>query len=207
MAPALSYWPDGDVWLFSALPGDLQVIQNGTTNEDPPRAAWVASVPATDGTVRRYCSDSQDGPFVSIGGHGMLLEKYGSGYRERLRDSLVYYDSGGKIERVERRGTVHSYTYDEDVVWIEANTQPLTKMRCDLSGGRVTTLTHHRIVPGGGWASIFQADVTWDGSHVTQIATAPDGASTSFGYYPDGPLSSYEDCNGQTTLLRYEEAE
>ncbi len=207
IVPTLTYSPDEDRWVFGALPGDLSIVQNGTTNEDTPRDAWVAAVPATDGTVRRYASDSSDGPFAAMGGHATVLEKHGSGYRERIGDASVCYASDGTIESVERAGTVHRYTRDVGVVTIEANTLPATKVQCGMSGDNVTNVTEYVSLPDSGWTAVSEVGVSWAGDHVTEIATAPGGATTTFSYYPSGPLASVEDCGGRTTALRYGEDE
>jgi hypothetical protein len=190
-------------WLFSGLPGNLSVQHVGTTREPSPREVYRATVPSTTGAKRHYYANSQTGPFVPEAGLATTLEVVDGGYIETIAGARVYYDSNGKLQRVEDRGAVVTWTYSDNVAWIQADSKPETKLRCDLSAGKVQKVTSYVNWPGWGWVAMAVADPTWSGDSITKITTAPSGSSSQFTYYEDGRLKTLEDCGGRVTSVEY----
>ena len=131
-------------WVFSAVPGDLALTQIATSP-----AAWRADVPSESGATRSYFGSSSTGPFVAPLNFGHL-DADANGFIETERNGTRrYFDTNGKLTKVEYAGGVQTYTWDGANPTIEADsTHPPSRMRVTTSSGHVTNaaieLLHRR---------------------------------------------------------------
>ena len=207
MGAGLTYMTGSAQWGFTALPGDLLLSNLGQTSESPPRDCWRARVPAADGSVREYCNDASTGEFVPCGPYGTQFASTDDGWVETLGDTRVYYDVYGVLSRVERGGSVHSYSRDPNGAWvdIESNTATPGRFRYNLQSGQVQSIHEYAQLDGSNWTETRYLSVAQSGGRIAQLTSYPEGRTTSFSYNGDGSLASYEDCSGRTWSLQYEE--
>ena len=185
-------------WVFSAVPGDLTLTQIATSP-----AAWRADVPSESGATRSYFGSSSTGPFVAPLNFGHL-DADANGFIETERNGTRrYFDTNGKLTKVEYAGGVQTYTWDGANSTIEADsTHPPSRMRVTTSSGHVTNAAIDSYI-GGNWVTVAEVDATWSGSAITALEFSPDGRTLSFTYYATGDLATYEDCSGRVYTARY----
>lgn len=202
---AFTYLSNESRWTFSALPGDLAFGNSGQTREDPPRDHWFAGIAsASGGGGRAYHSDASDGDFVPELDFGTAFASNGTAFIETIGAAKVHYDSNHRIVGVQDGGAIHTYSYlSGSQVEIKANTYPQSKMVCTHAGYQVSSVRTYVEWPEVGWVEVGSAGVEWEDDLIQSIELAPSGTTTSFIYYDDGSLRSFESCSGAETELQY----
>ena len=103
-------------WVFSAVPGDL----SPDGNRDQPRGL-AGGRTSESGATRSYFGSSSTGPFVAPLNFGHL-DADANGFIETERNGTRrYFDTNGKLTKVEYAGGVQTYTWDGANPTIEAD--------------------------------------------------------------------------------------